>query len=255
MADHSHKKLQEIAISWLKRPQSGRGPGCQVALQEVGGLYGGERADAWGYRWGWGGGSIVVEVKVSRSDFLVDTKKPHRNGEVLGMGTWRYYMCPEGIITLDDLPHGWGLLWVNSRGHVKLVAGHVCCLVDHFHNHPLIWCWSHQVNEQLERDMMAHLLNRVGDPEAINQQIRFANGEVSRLMKRVNELQEDAKKNSLRAMGKWVAEQNAADAIDMLKAAANGGEVDSEALDRLLSYRESLAEAEARPTPRRLMRQ
>lgn len=240
MADLSHKGLQEIAISWLKRSQSGRGPGCQVALQEVGGLYGGERADAWGYRWGWGGGSIVVEVKVSRSDFLADAKKPHRNGEVLGMGTWRYYMCPEGIITLDDLPHGWGLLWVNSRGHVKLMAGHVCCLVQHYWDHPLIWCWCHQVNEQLERDMMAHLLNRVGDPEAMNQQIRFANGEVSRLMKRVNELQERERDHNARAMSKWTAELYAAEAIDMLKAVADGNIIDKEKLEQLVAYRESL---------------
>lgn len=124
----NHARLSEIACAWLKRPMGNRGPACQIAMIEVGGLYGGERADAWGYRWGCNGGSVLVEVKVSRSDFLADAKKPHRNGEVLGMGTYRYYMCPEGIITLDDLPRGWGLLWVNNRGHVKLLAGHVCML-------------------------------------------------------------------------------------------------------------------------------
>lgn len=241
MADLSHRGLQDIAVSWLKRSQSSKGPGCQVALQEVGGLYGGERADAWGYRWGWGGGSIVVEVKVSRSDFLADAKKPHRSGEVLGMGTWRYYMCPEGIITLDDLPHGWGLLWVNSRGHVKLMAGHVCCLMDHFYNHPLIWCWSHQVNDQIERDMMAHLLSRVGDPEEINRRIRDANGEVSRLTKRVNDLQEETRKGSMRSMGKWAAEQNAAEAIDLLAVVVAGATIDNAKLQQLLDYRSSLA--------------
>ena len=76
----THSRLSEIACSWLKRPMSNKGPACQIAMIEVGGLYGGERADAWGYRWGCNGGSVLVEVKVSRSDFLVDAKKPHRNG-------------------------------------------------------------------------------------------------------------------------------------------------------------------------------
>jgi hypothetical protein len=244
MAEFTHKSLQEIAVSWLKRPSSGRGPGCQIALQEVGGLYGGERADAWGYRWGWGGGSIVVEVKVSRSDFLADAKKPHRSGEVLGMGTWRYYMCPEGIITLDDLPHGWGLLWVNSRGHVKVMAGHVCCLIWHYWNHPLIWCWSHQVNDQLERDMMAHLLHRVGDPEEANQRIRIASNEASRLAKLVEEHKEEKRKHSYDRLRNWYTEQLLSEAIDMLTALAEGGPmpdtIDRAAFDKIVAHRAEL---------------
>ncbi|WP_261371419.1 hypothetical protein [Yersinia bercovieri] len=88
----THNELNLIAVKWLKRPQSNNGPGCQVALTEVGGLYGGERADVFGYRWGFDGGSIVVESKISRSDFLADRSKPHRNGQTAGMGTYRYYM-------------------------------------------------------------------------------------------------------------------------------------------------------------------
>lgn len=46
----THNELNAVAVRWLKRPESANGPGCQVALTEVGGLYGGERADAFGYR-------------------------------------------------------------------------------------------------------------------------------------------------------------------------------------------------------------
>lgn len=248
MAELTHKFLQEIAVSWLKRQQSARGPGCQIALQEVGGLYGGERADAWGYRWGWGGGSIVVEVKVSRSDFLADAKKPHRSGEVLGMGTWRYYMCPEGIITLNDLPHGWGLLWVNARGHVKLMAGHVCCLVKHYWDHPLIWCWSHEVNEQLERDMMAHLLSRVGDPEEMNQRIRSANNQANRLQNVERELLDEKGRSSSAMMSVWVKEQQLADALDLLALVAAAGllpaDTDQRRVDELMAIKGELASRE-----------
>ncbi|MNC00227.1 hypothetical protein D3C77_147440 [compost metagenome] len=176
----THSRLSEIACSWLKRPMGNKGAACQIAMIEVGGLYGGERADAWGYRWGCNGGSVLVEVKVSRSDFLADAKKPHRNGKVLGMGTYRYYMCPEGIITLDDLPHGWGLLWVNNRGHVKLMAGHVCMLLGH--NGPgAETAWAHQKNDQLELEMMALVLSRIGDPEVMNRRLRDAELKAQRL--------------------------------------------------------------------------
>lgn len=248
MPELTHKALQDIAVSWLKRQQSARGPGCQIALQEVGGIYGGERADAWGYRWGWQGGSVVVEVKVSRSDFLVDAKKPHRTGEVLGMGTWRYYMCPEGIITLDDLPHGWGLLWVNSRGHVRLLAGHVCCLVSSYRDHHLIWHWAHDVNSQIERDMMAHLLSRVGDPEEMNQRIRSANNEINRLQKVEQELREERSKTSTARMNAWVREQQLTDALDLIVKAAEAGllttDADRRKVDELMALKGEIASRE-----------
>lgn len=176
----THNYLSNVACSWLKRPMSSKGPACQIAMVEVGGLYGGERADAWGYRWGYNGGSVLVEVKVSRSDFLADAKKPHRNGEVLGMGTYRYYMCPEGIITLDDLPHGWGLLWVNNRSHVKLLAGHVCMLQGR-NGRGAEQLWAHQKNDQLELEMMAHVLSRIGDPAVMNRRLRDADQKAQRL--------------------------------------------------------------------------
>ncbi|GAR62494.1 hypothetical protein NGUA15_04308 [Salmonella enterica] len=84
-----------------------------------------------------------MEVKVSRSDFLRDKHKPHRqHGELVD---YHYYMCPEGSINISDLPDRWGLLWVNKRGHVKRRAGHICCLVGNSWggNRDLAYCWQH----------------------------------------------------------------------------------------------------------------
>lgn len=186
----THNELNVIAAKWLKRPESGNGPGCQVALTEVGGLFGGERADAFGYRWGWDACSIVVESKVSRSDFFADRNKPHRNGEVLGMGNYRYYICPEGLIDIKDLPYGWGLLWVNKRGHVKLKAGHVCCHKAHGYGigRNLAYVWQHETNLRAELDMLAHALVRFGDPEITKEIVRASNREVSRLQKEIESL-------------------------------------------------------------------
>lgn len=191
----THGELNSIAAKWLKRPLSNNGPGCQVALTEVGGLFGGERADAFGYRWGYDGGSVVVESKVSRSDFLADRAKPHRNGTSPGMGTYRYYICPEGLIDIPDLPHGWGLLWVNQRGHVKLKAGHVCChkVGGYGPARDMAMFWQHPADLRFELDMMAHSLVRFGDPEEAKKMVRNANREYSRVAAEVNRLREDIK--------------------------------------------------------------
>lgn len=190
----THNELNVIAAKWLKRPESGNGPGCQVAMTEVGGLYGGERADAFGYRWGWDGGSVVVESKVSRSDFLADRAKPHRNGTTPGMGTYRYYICPEGLIDIQDLPHGWGLLWVNKRGHVKLKAGHVCCSrTMGYRGRELYPFWQHDADLRFELDMLAHALVRFGDPEETKTLVREAHRVQNRLSNEVNRLNEEVK--------------------------------------------------------------
>lgn len=190
----THDELNLIAVRWLKRPLSNKGPGCQVALTEVGGLYGGERADAFGYRWGFDGGSIVVESKVSRSDFLADRAKPHRNGKVQGMGMYRYYICPEGLIDIADLPDGWGLLWVNKRGHVKVKAGHIACYIaGGYRGGELAPFWQHDANKKHELDMLAHALVRFGDPEAAKANVRAANREYNRLANEVTRLREDAR--------------------------------------------------------------
>ncbi|WP_010323648.1 hypothetical protein [Marinobacterium stanieri] len=188
--DMTHDALSGLASKWLKRSYSANGPGCHVGLVEVGGLFGGERADAWGYRWGHRGGSVLVEVKTSRSDFLADAKKPHRNGEKLGMGLYRYYLCPEGIIQPDELPDGWGLLWVNKRGHIKPKAGHVL-LLKSWKTMSELEPWQHEVNVKGEMELMAHLLARLGDPQELNKKYRLMQSEVSRLTQRVNKLLEE----------------------------------------------------------------
>lgn len=178
----THDDLSALACRWLKRAHSANGPGCKIALTEVGGLWGGERADAWGYRWGFDGGSVLVEVKVSRSDFLADAKKPHRNGEKIGMGLYRYYLCPEGIIQPEELPEGWGLLWVNKRGHIKAIAGHVQFLKS-WKERDRVAEWQNEHNRQLELDILAHTLSRVGDPQVLNERLRELQNRLNRSLR------------------------------------------------------------------------
>ena len=56
--------------------------------------------------------SFVIETKISRSDFLADFKKNHRQ-EGFGIGNYRYYACPSGLIKPEELPEKWGLIYVD----------------------------------------------------------------------------------------------------------------------------------------------
>lgn len=65
--------------------------------------------------------SVLIECKVSRSDFLSDKNKPFRLEPKLGMGRQRFYCCPDGLIKKEDLPNGWGLIWVNEKGKARCI--------------------------------------------------------------------------------------------------------------------------------------
>jgi len=57
------------------------------------------------------------EIKVSRSDFLKDAKKEwkHKNLRDGKRTTRFFYVCPDGLIKPDELPDGYGLIYVKER--------------------------------------------------------------------------------------------------------------------------------------------
>jgi len=114
--DISHDDLCCIAERWLLKAK-----GCSFAFKEFVslGTYG-EIPDAIGFR---SGISILVECKASRSDFLSDKKKIFRRNPSKGMGTFRFFMCPAGLIHPDDLPERWGLVWVSDKGKATQKVG------------------------------------------------------------------------------------------------------------------------------------
>lgn len=181
--DLNHSALCALAVKWLKRPNSANGHGCHVAVSECRSGWSGEVPDAIGFRQSGhdlSDGSVVVEVKVTRGDFLADRKKPHRSSG--GLGNWRYYLCPEGLITPEELPPGWGLLWVNARGHIKPMAGFAAVLSatrHHGKRMDALEKWKQESNASGESFLLVKLLARVGDPEEVNQRLREASREAS----------------------------------------------------------------------------
>ena len=64
--------------------------------------------------------SILVECKTSRADFLRDRRKHFRGAEgsfggSRGMGQRRFYLTPPGLVRVDELPAGWGLVEVHGN--------------------------------------------------------------------------------------------------------------------------------------------
>lgn len=105
-----HQRLVTIGAQWLKRQ------GFGVVATELVTAGSSEQADAIGFR---ATCSALVEAKASRADFLADARKPHR--AVGGLGVYRFYLCPPGIIEVGDLPPRWGLLHAVGRGVIEVL--------------------------------------------------------------------------------------------------------------------------------------
>ncbi|WP_228203256.1 adenylosuccinate synthase [Acinetobacter sp. CFCC 10889] len=121
MTELNHRKLCEIGARFLKRPESANGHGCHFAIVEPS-CYG-ENPDVFGVRHGFNGATFLLEAKMSRSDFLADKKKPHRMNPETGIGKYRYFICPNGLIKPEELPEKWGLIYVRPKGICKVIAG------------------------------------------------------------------------------------------------------------------------------------
>lgn len=102
----THEDLRKLAVSWLTGAKK-----CSVILSEIV-TAAGEIPDAVGWKYA---GSITVECKATRSDFLRNGQKCHeRRGDCIGQQ--RYFLCPPGIIEAKDVEGtGWGLLYAGDR--------------------------------------------------------------------------------------------------------------------------------------------
>ena len=107
----THAQLVERAVRWLRTYR------CGVVLSEQACVRG-EMPDAIG--WKRAHHSVLVECKVTRAEFLADRGKPFRAKPEQGVGSERFYLTPPGLVKVEELPVGWGLLEVR-RGHVEIV--------------------------------------------------------------------------------------------------------------------------------------
>ncbi len=110
----THKALIGVAYKWVLKNAS-----CGIAFKELNTASSREYPDVIGF--GAWGHSVLIEVKVSRSDFLADKNKPFRKIPQQGMGSQRFYMVPKGLIKINELPEGWGLINVDDNLKPKCI--------------------------------------------------------------------------------------------------------------------------------------
>lgn len=195
MASTTHRQLCSHAVEWLLRPDSKGGPGCTVAFSEVQSPCGTEVMDAFGVRSvGWESYSVLVEVKTSRADFRADLAKPHRRDPKLSGGTYRYYLAPAGLLSVDELPPRWGLIEF-GRPRFRVVAGHLLLrggpgLKWEEARNSRVQNWAHEVNHARELGTVARLLARLGSVETLQNELKRIRTKHSRQQALFQRLQE-----------------------------------------------------------------
>lgn len=146
----THEELVVQAQGWLKRQQ------CSVIISEMASV--GEEADAIGFI---NGISILVECKASRADFLRDKKKPFRIEPCCGMGTYRYYLAPKGMIKTSELPDRWCLLEYDGE-KVRETKKH----------HKYSGEFRFEKSESKENSLLISLIRRIGQNPIIGTSIK-----------------------------------------------------------------------------------
>lgn len=113
----THADLVDKGLRWV-RSQNGKQWQAPLSFGEVVHL-GEETPDVMGFS---ANGSTLIECKVSKADFKRDKKKMFRSIPQRGMGKYRLYMCPTGLIKEEELPQDWGLVYVSETGRAKLIV-------------------------------------------------------------------------------------------------------------------------------------
>lgn len=140
----THDVLIEIGKRWLK-------PKCAVVLKEIKTTTT-EIPDVIGFN---SAGTFLIEAKTSRADFFADRKKPFRLCPQNGVGDWRFFIIPSGLVTIEELPKMWGLIEVNEKGIVETVY-------NPFGNGNVYGLWlKNDKNTDAERFIMYSALRRI----------------------------------------------------------------------------------------------
>lgn len=107
----THKELCLKGAKWLNKQASNIFYRSQFVCVELSCQGTNEIPDIIGLR---PYGPVMIEVKVSRADFLKDFKKPHRSAG-LPIAEYNFYLAPSGIISIEEIPANWGLLTWNGN--------------------------------------------------------------------------------------------------------------------------------------------
>ena len=109
----THRELCIKGAKYLKNHGIQPFHKCQYVVCEL------ERVGECPDDFGFGGSTTqLLEIKVSRPDFLSDKNKYWRKNPEYGIGEFRAYLCPDGIIKEFDLPENWGLYYISENNKI-----------------------------------------------------------------------------------------------------------------------------------------
>lgn len=104
--------------------------------------------------------SLLIESKISRSDFKADAKKPERS--IGGVGTYRFYITPVDMISINELPEGWGLLYVDEKKVIEVVKPIGNLWPNYNYQDSRGWDeFKHNVDQDAERAMLFSIARRL----------------------------------------------------------------------------------------------
>ena len=103
----THEELVQKGARWLNKEASNIRWRSTYVLVEFNSQGTREIPDIFGLR---PAGHVMIEVKVSRSDFKADALKEARDPDKLQIGNFRFYLTPQGLISEEEIPSAWGLL-------------------------------------------------------------------------------------------------------------------------------------------------
>lgn len=112
--------------------------------------------------------TVLIECKTSRSDFHADGKKLHRRNNLPNLGNVRYYMTPKDMVTVDELPAGWGLIETRPYGG-RLAAEVKYGPSDQIRKYRMEDEFWHDADRSSERDLMYSALRRVEEEHGLQE--------------------------------------------------------------------------------------
>lgn len=102
---------------------------------------------------------MVFEVKVSRSDFKAELKKPWKRMDAVKLADEFYFVAPKNMLKPDEIPHDSGLFEVAEDGTVRKRVS------------PPKPPWNAKRSNMLPRGIMAAIMRKM-DPEHARQRCR-----------------------------------------------------------------------------------
>lgn len=131
----THSDLVTIGARYLRYQNN-----CSIVIEEPASAYF-VKPDVMGFQMY---SSFMIEVKISRSDFLADKRKKHA-GDVIA--NRNYYLVPTGLIAPEDIKNGYGLIYAPNNRWQDLEVVKECELQK-------------EVNEWVHKRIFHGLLNK-----------------------------------------------------------------------------------------------